>query len=191
MVPYATAILDKSFSRFPRSKSNQVSSYRRATQSAVGTLSAIETFKRPFEIEIRRFLLRVLQEPEDLVTHVRTTASAVILGPIYAYEIDPYGQDPLVSSVNAVMVQFAEVCQPGRYMVDLLPALRYIPDWFPGAGFKRYARQCWMTLDRTASMPYDFVEKQLRNGTAKPSFLSRLIQPSGKAMSAEDAHVAR
>lgn len=163
--------------------------YRRATHSAIGTLSALETFKRPFEVEIRRFLLRLLHKPYHLEAHVRTTASAVILSMIYAYNIDPHGQDPLVSAVNAAVGQFVEVCQPGRYMVDLIPALRYIPDWFPGAGFKRHARDCWTTLNRTASTPYDFVEKQLRNDTAKPSYLSKLI--SGHAVSKEDAHIAR
>ena len=28
---------------------------------------------------------------------------------------------------------------PGKYLVEALPALQYLPQWFPGAAFKREA----------------------------------------------------
>ena len=28
---------------------------------------------------------------------------------------------------------------PGRYLVEAIPLLRFLPAWFPGAYFKRYA----------------------------------------------------
>ena len=28
---------------------------------------------------------------------------------------------------------------PGKYLVEAIPALQYIPEWFPGAAFKREA----------------------------------------------------
>ena len=30
---------------------------------------------------------------------------------------------------------------PGAYLVETLPALRYLPSWFPGAGFQREAAE--------------------------------------------------
>ena len=33
----------------------------------------------------------------------------------------------------------SDVIMPGRYLVEALPALRYLPAWFPGASFKRKA----------------------------------------------------
>ena len=32
-----------------------------------------------------------------------------------------------------------QIGAPGRYLVEVIPALKYLPAWFPGAGFKREA----------------------------------------------------
>lgn len=32
-----------------------------------------------------------------------------------------------------------EIAVPGRFLVEAFPILRYLPAWFPGAQFKRYA----------------------------------------------------
>jgi hypothetical protein len=36
-----------------------------------------------------------------------------------------------------------------------------LPEWFPGAGFKRLARECRETLEEMAAMPYKFVKDQM------------------------------
>lgn len=45
-----------------------------------------------------------------------------------------------------------EVAVPGKYLVDLLPALEYLPEWFPGAAFKQDAktvRETFLAARRT------------------------------------------
>ena len=32
-----------------------------------------------------------------------------------------------------------EITVPGRFLVEAFPVLRYVPSWFPGASFKRFA----------------------------------------------------
>ncbi len=32
-----------------------------------------------------------------------------------------------------------EIAVPGRFLVEAIPWLQYLPEWFPGAGFKSYA----------------------------------------------------
>ncbi|KAL1613275.1 hypothetical protein SLS60_001507 [Paraconiothyrium brasiliense] len=55
-------------------------------------------------------------------------------------------------------------------------AVQYAPDWFPGAGFKRTARQMAAQLHQTTEQPYQFVKQQMRENKAKISFLSQAIQ---------------
>ena len=31
---------------------------------------------------------------------------------------------------------------PGGYLVDVIPMLRHVPEWIPGAKFQRFAREC-------------------------------------------------
>jgi hypothetical protein len=36
-----------------------------------------------------------------------------------------------------------------------------VPEWFPGAGFKRLAREWHQTLDEMVDAPYKFVKDQM------------------------------
>jgi hypothetical protein len=43
----------------------------------------------------------------------------------------------LVDAAETIVRGFSEVLEPGRFWVDIFPILRYVPAWFPGAGWKR------------------------------------------------------
>ena len=45
--------------------------------------------------------------------------------------------DPYISIAEEVLSSFAEVGIPGAFLVDLFPILKYVPSWFPGAGFQK------------------------------------------------------
>ena len=45
------------------------------------------------------------------------------------------------------MGAFKVAAVPGAFLVDALPILKYVPSWFPGAGFQRKARE-WKQLTR-------------------------------------------
>ena len=58
-------------------------------------------------------------------------------------------------------------------------AVRYLPEWFPGSGFKRVARRMARQLDRTVELPYQFVKRQMREKSHKTSYLSEAIKDIG------------
>lgn len=47
--------------------------------------------------------------------------------------------DPYMESLHISTEGIIEAAIPGQFLVDLIPALQYIPSWFPGAGFKKKA----------------------------------------------------
>ncbi len=47
--------------------------------------------------------------------------------------------DKYFQMVERVTMVGEEIMVPGRFLVEAMPWLRYLPVWFPGAGFKRYA----------------------------------------------------
>ncbi|KAJ7247273.1 cytochrome P450 [Mycena rebaudengoi] len=64
----------------------------------------------------------------------------------------------------------------GRYLVDYIPALKYVPDRFPGAGFKRQAKE-WKKLTQAAvETPFAEAKRNIATGTATPSFTSYGMQ---------------
>lgn len=74
------------------------------------------------------------------------------------------------------MVNFSRSMSPLAYAVDLFPMLRHLPEWFPGAGFKRTAREWKAMNEASAYIPYNFVKKQMEMGAHQPSYISELIE---------------
>ncbi|KIX99846.1 uncharacterized protein Z520_04482 [Fonsecaea multimorphosa CBS 102226] len=164
---------------------------RKALHTVLGTSAAIDPFRPLLELETRRFLLKVLDNPQDVLQLIRTQAGSIILKISYGYTIEPSGHDPLVDLAEEALDQFSKASTPGVWMVDVIPALKYLPEWLPGTGFKSTARQWKATLHAAAEIPYKFVEQKLRSGTAEPSYLSKLIQDDKGSLAPEAEDVAR
>ncbi|KAF2124167.1 cytochrome P450 [Dothidotthia symphoricarpi CBS 119687] len=148
---------------------------------------ALSVFDRIQEVEAAHFLLNMLESPEALFDHIRMEAGAVILKIAYGYTTKR-GTDPLVDMAGKTMEEFAECTVPGRFMVDLMPFLKYVPEWCPGTGFKAKARKMAAQLERTSNQPYQFVKKQMRENTHKTSFLSQAIEKIGMDKELEFIH---
>ncbi|KAF9442547.1 cytochrome P450 [Macrolepiota fuliginosa MF-IS2] len=59
---------------------------------------------------------------------------------------DPH--DPLITNAEIVLDTIIEAMVPGKFLVDMIPALQYVPEWFPGAGWKHranYVKKEWGT----------------------------------------------
>ena len=94
----------------------------------------------------------------------------------YGYSIEPQKDDVLVNISDQMMREFALAASPMSWAVDIIPALRHLPEGFPGAGFKKTARQWRKTIQATAMLPYRFVQRAAADGNAGVSYVSRLIQ---------------
>ncbi|KAJ6592331.1 hypothetical protein B0H19DRAFT_906515, partial [Mycena capillaripes] len=66
-------------------------------------------------------------------------AGMVILSTSYGIDIQPEN-DPHIDISEKALEAMARATLRGNFMVDALPILKYVPEWFPGAGFKRLAR---------------------------------------------------
>lgn len=66
--------------------------------------------------------------------------------------------------------------------------MRYLPDWFPGAGFKQTARDYARQLEQTTEQPYEFVKQQMREKKHKVSFLSQALENIGADAAMERIH---
>ncbi|RAL13437.1 cytochrome P450 [Aspergillus homomorphus CBS 101889] len=156
--------------------SDQFRAYRKVMHRVLGTKTTTARFNSLQEVEVRRFLMRVLDYPEDLIQHIRTEAGAVILKIAYGYTTEPHGRDPLVDLANEAMDQFSIAGSPGQWLVDTIPILKHVPAWFPGAGFKRTGLAWNRILLTTVEKPYQFVRQQMQRGKHTPSYVSSLLE---------------
>ncbi|KAJ3569349.1 hypothetical protein NP233_g5109 [Leucocoprinus birnbaumii] len=149
--------------------------YRRFFHKLIGSAAAMKQFNPIEEAEALRFLRRVLIASRAV--------GATVLRITYGYEAQEF-KDPFVQLADQATEQFSLATAPGGFLVDLIPALRHLPLWFPGAGFRHKALAWGSTLCDMVSRPFDHVKQQLAAGTAQASFTSALL--SGKVLNQQE-----
>ncbi|PVG03918.1 cytochrome P450 [Serendipita vermifera] len=116
----------------------------------------------------------LLDTPDDFAKHIRYCIGAVITKLTYDYDMKQ-DNDPYVDLAEKVADNFSQSAAPGAWLVDIFPWMRYIPDWFPGAKFKRLAKEWKAMNELMLSMPYNQVKAQMAAGTHRGSVTSRLL----------------
>ncbi|KAF9255026.1 hypothetical protein L218DRAFT_1009024 [Marasmius fiardii PR-910] len=94
-----------------------------------------------------------------------------------AYGIDVKNKnDRYIQNAERAFDVLMYALQPGNFLVESLPWLKYVPEWLPGAGFKSKARK-WRTLrERVEREAYDATKRDMANGDFQPSFVSSALQ---------------
>ncbi|PFH61491.1 hypothetical protein XA68_17216 [Ophiocordyceps unilateralis] len=145
------------------------------------------------EVEVRRFIRRVLNEPENLHQHIKLQTGSIILRMTYGYAIERNKSDPLVSLVEQMMANMSVANVPLTWAVDTVQCLNYLPESFPGMSFKQTARQWRKRVEAVAEVPYSFVRRQMDAKMHRPSFVSQLVDKLGhdSKLSAEDEYAIK
>ncbi|KAJ7467466.1 cytochrome P450 [Mycena latifolia] len=131
---------------------------------------------RPKELAAAHGLLRrLLQRPDAFSEHLKHTAAEVIISVAYGIDVLP-ADDPYIALSERAVHSAHEASIPGRFLVDWLPLLKHVPDWFPGAGFKRQAKE-WKKIARAFNdVPFAEVKRQMAAGIAPHSFAAESLQ---------------
>lgn len=102
---------------------------------------------------------------------------------VYGYQVESTRPDPLVAINDRMVEIFASATVPGAWLVDIIPWLKYLPDWMPGTGFKLVARKARRVVTASADIPFQFA-KQLASGKVhgrsqqQPFFVGEVLRAS-------------
>jgi hypothetical protein len=111
---------------------------------------------------------------------IDSNAGAVVLKIAYGWTVTS-NEDQLVNFMKDAARIGAEIVQPGKWHVEIVPLLRFVPAWVPGAEFKRkaaYARQCLTGID---IFPFNWTKEQIvRHNLVIDSahFITDFVSPS-------------
>ncbi|WQF86426.1 Putative cytochrome P450 [Colletotrichum destructivum] len=160
--------------------------HRRSFARIIGTHATASQYNKLQEAEVGHFLLRVLDDPQGFREYIQKQAGSVVVQIIYGYNAEQYKKDPLLAMMAQVMDDFAKSATPGAFLVDIFPALRFVPSWFPATGWKKIAKRMALDLSEAVEKPYAFVENQRAEGQNRLSYLSKLLETNGDTP--EDRH---
>ncbi|EIN06167.1 cytochrome P450 [Punctularia strigosozonata HHB-11173 SS5] len=122
---------------------------------------------RPTTIRHTNNLLnKLLSQPEKFLDHVRTVPGEMILEVAYGIKVTG-ADDPWLRLAEEGNDSAIAAATPGRFLVDLLPFLKWVPAWVPGAGFKRLAME-WRQLNTDMyTLPYEMLEGSATSSVAQ------------------------
>ncbi|KAK1232741.1 hypothetical protein PQX77_004139 [Marasmius sp. AFHP31] len=163
------------FDRLPAIASDGLSlrlrALRRLLKAEIGP-ERLEDWDSYMETEVVTYVNKLIEEPQEYVLHIRWFAVNVIMLVSYGYRIS-LKNDYHMAASDRIMSKLSQDAQPGMWLVDFIPALRYLPSWFPGTHFHRYAREARQELDDWVTRPWELVKS--KKTEAVPSLCGRLM----------------
>jgi cytochrome P450 len=93
----------------------------------------------------------------------------------YGHNISDKG-DVFVTIADEAMQGLGKAGIFGSYLVDYLPFLKYVPEFMPGAGFKRQARVWRAKTREMIEKPFQMVKERMANGTASSCFAQKELE---------------
>lgn len=119
---------------------------------------------------------------------------SMLLRMIYGYRMETKRPDPLVEINHRLVEIFASVTLPGAWLVDIIPWLKYLPDWVPGTGFKSVARRARLVVTASAEVPFRFAkerasETEYRTTRSEPSIVGELLRTRKEDESISDEDI--
>ncbi|KAJ3569369.1 hypothetical protein NP233_g5091 [Leucocoprinus birnbaumii] len=124
---------------------------------------------------VRKGLLpNMYQFPEDSVRHVQDCIGGFATSATYGLSIKKI-HDPTLEFAEKAHYALCEATAPGRFLVDIMPSLRYVPEWMPGAEFKRLAQKWSSIILQVRDETFRRTMIAIKDGTASQSFVSETL----------------
>ncbi|KAI8970552.1 cytochrome P450 [Trametes punicea] len=150
--------------------------HRRLMQSALGAAS-LQTYRPLVMAETYAFLKRMSGSPQDYIEHMRRYIGSQTLSIVYGHRVTKDDDPHLKRAEEMLELLSNHIASAGAgvWMVDIFPSLKYVPSWLPGAGFKRKAVIWKEKIERCASLPFKWVQENIRRGDATPCYCTTLL----------------
>lgn len=69
--------------------------------------------------------------------------------------------DPYLEVAERAVEGFSIAAVPGTFLVDSVPILKYVPEWLPGAGFQKKAREWKNDTLKMVQAPFSAAKRNL------------------------------
>ncbi|KAL5520727.1 hypothetical protein ACEPAF_2729 [Sanghuangporus sanghuang] len=126
----------------------------------------------------QKLLLGMLEDPTKYADHIRYSAGELIMKVGYGYQVAEK-HDPYIELVERAMESATEAQR--FFLVNALPALQYLPEWFPGAQFLTTAKIGRDLSRQMLSKPFAMAKELIANGKGSVSIASKLLEQNTDA----------
>ncbi|KAF8953240.1 cytochrome P450 [Flammula alnicola] len=140
-----------------------------------GLYTSQDDFAQVQKEETDRLVKCLHESPQEFLSHIARWSKRTILQVTYGY-CPQSDDDRYIELSNLCVEAIIRAGQPGAYLVDVIPLLRWIPSWFPGASFQKEGEKWRKLVKEVLESPMAYALNDIHNGISHTSFVNNLIQ---------------
>ncbi|KAB5588560.1 O-methylsterigmatocystin oxidoreductase [Ceratobasidium theobromae] len=146
---------------------------------------ASEAFHSSQQQEAHLLLHRLSRLPNSLDTSEKLygeffrTLANTLMRSIYGYTLESL-EDPLLVEIQKALDNVVFAAVPSNFLVNTFPVLRHVPEWFPGASWKRTAREWREHQQKVVKDAFNWTTARIASGNYDPCIVSSLIPHAEK-----------
>ncbi|EPS95640.1 hypothetical protein FOMPIDRAFT_146399 [Fomitopsis schrenkii] len=160
--------------------------HRRWFQTAFQTTSALESYVELQHRESMRLVSDIIGISHDsekktgleigntVFSALKRYVGSLMLEIAYGHPVSSLDDEFIVLADSAISGS-TETGAAASSLIDFFPILRYVPAWLPGAGFRKKIDEVHELVRQMIEIPFERVYEAMRNGNARPCFLTKLL----------------
>ncbi|KAJ7350031.1 cytochrome P450 [Mycena albidolilacea] len=142
-----------------------------------GTQASVKQFAPLISTEVHKLLRNIVLNPDGLIDEIARATGAISLRIAFGYHLrDGPTRDPLLEMFETGGNNFMISSTPAAFVADIIPILRFWPEWLPGGGFHTIAKAWSKQIQSTVDTGLQYVKNEMAAGKAEPSFVSTLLE---------------
>ncbi|KAM0751170.1 cytochrome P450 [Meredithblackwellia eburnea MCA 4105] len=152
-------------------------------------LSEVRAHAYPVQkMEARKLVKNVLEKPRGFIEAIDHFATSIMLSTTYKHPItaNSPADKALVHQIVKSTQRFFGAFIAGAYVVDLIPALKYLPSFFPGMAWKRDGI-AWQKEDTQMYKHLWDAAELSPSGTDEACFVNRMVSRDMYGMTRKEA----
>ncbi|KAL1950232.1 hypothetical protein VTO73DRAFT_5356 [Trametes versicolor] len=136
-----------------------------------GQLSRYHDVERGLAHEL---LARLLESPQDSKQHLRFILSAISMKVLYGLDANRVENGELIGMAQEALRCTTDLATR-THPVDVVPFLRHLPGWVPGAGFQYALAKCKAAVMHLKEVPFAKAKAAYDKGQYQPCAIAALL----------------
>ncbi|KAH9847889.1 CyP450 monooxygenase [Lenzites betulinus] len=100
--------------------------------------------------------------------------------PGVVYDIDADDEEDERIRMPHAALEAVRLATPGRFAVETFPILRYVPSWFPGAGFQKIFAECKIANDYLKHVLFNQTKSSINRGESPSCVVANMLNRAAK-----------
>ncbi|KAG9091821.1 hypothetical protein FS749_016223 [Ceratobasidium sp. UAMH 11750] len=115
-----------------------------------------------------------LSSSKELELEIYRTMASTIIYSAYGRKIESRN-DPFLLEAKIAVENLTRACLASNFMVNSFPVLNRLPDWFPGTGWKKTAKEWREQAKNAVNRPYNWAKNEMDKTTHEPSMVESML----------------